>query len=80
MLMQGMMQGSDGETIAMAGGGVGSNVVSSLFASTVSQAAASGDKLGLADALFRSIEAKQRFATAGGQQIQSASAAAPWRD
>jgi flagellar protein FlgJ len=77
MLMQGMMQGSDGETIAMAGGGVGSNVVSSLFASTVSQAAASGDKLGLADALFRSIEAKQRFATAGGQQIQSASAAAP---
>ena len=77
MLMQGMMQGSDGDSIAMAGGGVGSNIVSSLFASTVSQAAASGDKLGLADALFRSIETKQHFATAGGQQIQAASAVAP---
>jgi flagellar protein FlgJ len=76
MLMQGMMQGSDGDTIAMAGGGVGSNVVSSLFASTISQAAASGDKLGLADALFRSIEAKQHLATAGSQQIQAASAVA----
>jgi len=67
LLMQGMMQNGDGGAIPIAGDGVGANVVSALFASTVSQAAASGDKLGLADILFRSIEAKQHPASTDGQ-------------
>src|SRR5271165_6816074 len=53
LLMQNVMRNSDGGAAAMAGGGVGGDVVSSLFTSTVSQAAMSGDKLGLADILFR---------------------------
>jgi flagellar protein FlgJ len=67
LLMQGMMQNVDGGAIPIAGDGVGANVVSALFASTMSQVAASGDKLGLADILFRSIEAKQHPASTGGQ-------------
>jgi flagellar protein FlgJ len=63
LLMQGVMQNSYGDTIPMTGGGVGGNIVSALFTNTVSQAAMSGDKLGLADVLFRSIEAKQQAAT-----------------
>jgi peptidoglycan hydrolase FlgJ len=71
LLMQGLMQGSDGGAIPMAGG-VGGNIVNSLFANTISQAAMSGDKLGLADVLFRSIEAKQHPATGGSQESQVA--------
>jgi peptidoglycan hydrolase FlgJ len=67
LLMQGMMQNGNGGAIPIAGDGVGANVVSALFASTISQAAASGDKLGLADILFRSIEAKQHPASTDGQ-------------
>jgi hypothetical protein len=67
------MQGSDGAAIPMAGGGAGANVVSALFASTISQAAMSGDKLGLADMIFRSIEAKQGSAAGDGKPGQSAS-------
>ena len=62
LLMQNVMQGSDGAAMPVAGGGVGGNIVSGLFASTLSQTASSGDKLGLAHMLFRSIEAKQQAA------------------
>jgi Rod binding domain-containing protein len=75
LLMQGMMQSANGEALPIAGDGVGGNVVNALFASTVSQAAMSGDKLGLADILFRSIEAKQHPEAASTQTGQSAGAA-----
>jgi flagellar protein FlgJ len=77
LLMQGMMQKGDGGTISIAGDGVGANVVNALFASTVSQAAASGDKLGLADILFRSIEAKQHPASTDGQAGPTTGGAPP---
>ena len=70
LLMQNVMQGSDGAALPMAGDGIGGNIVSGLFASAISQAAASGDKLGLADMLFRSIEAKQQSAAAGNDANQ----------
>src|ERR1700746_3450796 len=71
--MQGVLGGSEGAAISMAGDGVGGNVVNALFASTISQAAMSGDKLGLADMIFRSIQAKQQHAeTVGGQGTQAA--------
>lgn len=73
LLMQGVMQGSDGAAIAMAGDGVGGNIVSALFANTISQAAMSGDKLGLADMIFRSIEAKQQAAAGGAEDRTPAS-------
>jgi flagellar protein FlgJ len=75
MLMQGVMQGSDGKSIAMAGEEAGGNIVNALFASTMSQAAMSGDKLGLADLLFRSIEAKQQAAGSGDRAGEAAAAA-----
>jgi len=68
LLAQGLMQDSDGSAIPVAGGGVGGSIVSSLFANTISQAAMSSDKLGLADTLFRSIEAKQHPASALEQE------------
>ena len=77
LLMQGMMQSGNGEAIPIAGDGIGGNVISGLFASMVSQAAMSGDKLGLADILFRSIEAKQHPEAAGSQTGQLASGASP---
>jgi len=72
LLMQGVMQGSDGAAVSMAGDGIGSNIVNALFANTISQAAMSGDKLGLADMLFRSMQAKQHAEAAGGQGPQAA--------
>ena len=77
LLMQGMMQNGDGGAIPIAGDGVGANVVNALFASTVSQAAASGDKLGLADILFLSIEAKQHPASTDGQAGPTTGGAPP---
>jgi peptidoglycan hydrolase FlgJ len=74
LLMQGVMQGSDGAAIPMAGGGVGANIVSALFSNTISQVAMSGEKLGLADIIFRSIEAKQSSAAGDGKPGQSAGA------
>lgn len=58
LLMQRLMQNGDGEALAMAGG-TGGDIVNSMFARTIAQTAMSGDKLGLADLLFRSIMAKQ---------------------
>lgn len=69
-LMQNVMQGGDGGAMPIAGDAVGGNIVSGLFASAVSQTAASGEKLGLADMLFRSIEAKQQAAIAGNDRNQ----------
>ncbi len=82
LLMQNVMQGGDGAAMPIAGGGIGGNIVSELFASTISKAAASGDKLGLADMLFRSIEAKQQAAAAGndGNQVPGKSATATHTD
>jgi flagellar protein FlgJ len=67
LLMQGVMRGNDGAAISIAGDGVGANIVSALYANTISQAAMSGDKLGLADMIFRSIQAKQHAQAADGQ-------------
>jgi peptidoglycan hydrolase FlgJ len=60
LLMRGLMQDGAGAPIPVADGGAGGNIVSALFTDTISQAAMSGDKLGLADILFRSIAAKQQ--------------------
>jgi flagellar protein FlgJ len=67
LLVQNVMQGSDGTALPVAGDDTGGNIVSGLFANAISQMAASGDKLGLADLLFRSIEEKQRLAGAGAK-------------
>ena len=67
LLVQNIMQGSDGTALPMAGDGMGANIVSGLFANTISQTVASGDKRGLADLLFRSIEAKQGLSGAEDQ-------------
>jgi peptidoglycan hydrolase FlgJ len=64
LLWQNVMQGSDGAALSMAGDGVGGSIVSGLFATTISQAVASGDRFGLADMLFRAIEAKDRAGVA----------------
>jgi len=61
LFMQGLLQQSDGSGMGFAGG-TGGGVVNSMFASTMSQAAMSHEKLGLADLMLRSIEAKQRAA------------------
>lgn len=55
-LMQGMMQDSDGSAMSMVGG-TGGAAVSSMFASTMSRYAMSGDQLGLADTIYRSMVA-----------------------
>ncbi len=67
LLVQNVMQGSDGTALPVAGDDTGGNIVSGLFANAISQMAASGDKLGLADLLFRSIEEKQRLAGDGAK-------------
>ncbi|HTV88290.1 MAG TPA: hypothetical protein VME41_04665, partial [Stellaceae bacterium] len=74
LLMERALQNADGSALAMASG-VGSNVVNSMFAGTIAQTAMSGDRLGLADLLFRSMTAKQ--SAAGGHAAAAAPAAAP---
>ncbi|MGH6980012.1 MAG: glucosaminidase domain-containing protein [Stellaceae bacterium] len=56
-LMQGMMQHADGGAMSMVGG-TGGATVSSMFASMMGRYAMSGDKLGLADQIYRSMAAK----------------------
>ncbi|MGH7095703.1 MAG: hypothetical protein ACREFB_19500, partial [Stellaceae bacterium] len=58
LLLQGLLQQNDGSGIPVVGG-VGAGVVNSLFASTMGKIAMSGEKLGLADMMLRSIEQKQ---------------------
>ena len=61
-LMQGLMQNADGSAISMADG-TGSGPVSTMFANAISRVAMAGDKLGLADMIYQSIQAKQDAAT-----------------
>src|SRR6201994_4574602 len=77
LLLQNVMQTSDGAALPMAGDGIGGNIVSGLFASTGSRPAGPGDKLGLADILFRAIEAKQRSAASGSGKTEMPAAAPP---
>jgi peptidoglycan hydrolase FlgJ len=67
LLIENVMQGSDGAALPVAGDETGSNIVSGMFATAISQAAASDGKLGLADMLFRAIEAKQQAAEGHGE-------------
>jgi flagellar protein FlgJ len=61
LFMQGLMQQNDGAGLPMTDG-TGSGAINNLFASTMGQAAMSGEKLGLTDLMLRSIEAKQHAA------------------
>jgi flagellar protein FlgJ len=70
LLLERVMQNGDGEALAMAGG-TGGSIVNALFAKTIAQTAMSGDRLGLAELLFRSI------AAAAPPHAAAASAAAP---
>jgi peptidoglycan hydrolase FlgJ len=67
LLMKNVMQGSDGTALPFAGDATGANVVSDMFATTISETVASDSKLGLADMLFHAIEAKQRAAERGDE-------------
>ncbi len=62
MLVANVVKNSDGTALPIAGDGSAGGIVSGLFAGAISQAIASNDRLGLADLLFRSIEAKERAA------------------
>lgn len=64
LLMQRVMQNGGGEALAMTGG-TGGNIVNAMFANTIAQAAMSGDRLGLADILFRAMAAKGGPGAAG---------------
>jgi flagellar protein FlgJ len=75
LFVKNVMQEADGNAIAIAGDGTGSNVVSDMFATAIAQTVASDGKLGLADMLFRAIEAKQQGSPGG-----DARAAPPARD
>lgn len=74
MLMQGLFQQPDGSGIPVADG-VGAGVVNSMFASTMGRVAMSGEKLGLADLMLRSIEQKQAQ-QAGGPTAEALAAGA----
>ncbi|HEY5208120.1 MAG TPA: glucosaminidase domain-containing protein [Stellaceae bacterium] len=73
-LMQGMMQDGAGTAMAMTDG-TGGAAVNSLFASTMSRYAMSGDKLGLADIIYKSMAAKNDPAAAA--KAEAATAKAP---
>jgi len=76
-LMQGLMQDNNGDAMAMTGGGTGGAAISAMFASTLSRAAMSNDKLGLADKIYQSIAAKQDAANATPAKEQAAPPPAP---
>src|SRR5579884_3945934 len=63
LLLERVMQNGDGEALAMTGG-AGGSLVNALFAKTIAETAMSGDRLGLADLLFRSLAAAPRAAAA----------------
>ena len=82
-LMQGMMQNADGGAMSMVEG-TGGAAVSSMFASAMGRFAMSGDKLGLADQIYRSMAQKggpsdhaAPAAQPAPSSVSSASAAAP---
>ena len=70
-LMQQLMQQSDGGAMPMANG-VGGSTVSAMFATEMGRVAMSGDKLGLADMLLRSMEKKAAPAAAATGSAQPA--------
>lgn len=74
LLMQNLFRQADGSGLPVAGG-VGGGVVNSLFADTMSRAAMSGERLGLADLMLRSIMQKQQ--QAGGGNAESTLAMPP---
>jgi peptidoglycan hydrolase FlgJ len=76
LLTENIMRGSDGVALPFAGDAAGGDVVSDMFATAISQVAASDGKLGLADMLFHSIEAKQQAAE-GGAELAAPVPAAP---
>ena len=71
LLMQNLMQQTDGTALPIAGG-VGGGGVNTMFASTMGRAAMSGERLGLTDMLLRSIQQKQRQAGGGTADGQAA--------
>jgi flagellar protein FlgJ len=64
LLMQGLMQQSDGSALSMTGG-TGGGIVNSMFANTMGQAAMRNDRTGLTELLLRSIEQKQLRGSGG---------------
>jgi len=74
-LMQGLMQQADGGAMPVAGG-VGGATVSAMFASEMGKLAMSGDKLGLADFLLRSID-KQAAPASGANAASATDATTP---
>jgi peptidoglycan hydrolase FlgJ len=77
LLLQRMMQGDDGRALAMADG-TGSDIVNAMFAQTMAETAMSGDRLGLANLLFRTMEAKQR--SPSGADVGAPTASEPPAD
>ena len=73
LLMQNLMRESDGTALPMVSG-AGSGVVNQMFASTVSQAVMSSEKMGLTDMLVRSLQKKQQLADGGGGAAATQSA------
>jgi hypothetical protein len=70
-LMQGMLQDSDGSALAMADG-TGGPAVNAMFASAMSRYAMSGDKLGLADMIYRSTAGQSQAPAAAPSTNQTA--------
>jgi hypothetical protein len=75
-LMQGMMQDADGSAMSVAGG-TGGAAVSSMFASAMGRYAMSGDKLGLAETIYRSMAAKGGSGPAAPNATPATPAPAP---
>jgi flagellar protein FlgJ len=67
LLLQRVLQNSEGDALTMTGG-AGGTMINSLYASTVAQTVMSGDRLDLADMLFRSLAAAQTPATGASEQ------------
>lgn len=82
LLLQQMMQDAGGAALPMTGG-AGAGVVNQMFASTMAQAAASGDRLGLADLLLRSMRraaARPADGSAAAPPAGGLSLSPYWRD
>lgn len=62
LLLQNMMKQGDGKALPMVSGGTGGDIVNQMFASTLGQAVASNEKMGLTDILLRSLHKKQQQA------------------
>src|SRR5215475_9622455 len=75
LLMRQVMQQSDGTALPMADG-VGGEIVNSMFANTIGQAASAHEKLGLADLLLRSLAVKEAQASGGATPPTAAAASA----